>query len=123
MYILNHLIDRATEGMCPRVKYQNIRKESMTAWSLVETLKEQRSIHKGFYKKHSTYMAAINVVDKISGLGFKICTAALFLDLSKAFDIIDHCILLQTLTSYGVRETVLNWFQSYLSDRYHFCVV
>ena len=42
-------------------------------------------------------------------------TAALFLDLSKAFDRVSHSTLLCTLSSVGISDPLLQWFQSYLS--------
>ena len=43
-----------------------------------------------------------------------------FLDFSKAFDIVDHVILLQKLSVYGFRENVLSWMESYMKKRRQF---
>ena len=44
-------------------------------------------------------------------------TVAIFVDLKKAFDTVDHAILLSKLNDNGVRELELKWFESYLSGR------
>ena len=49
--------------------------------------------------------------------GSVVCAA--FLDLRKAFDSLDHCLLLQRISELGVHSTVVEWFIDYLSNRCH----
>ena len=42
---------------------------------------------------------------------------SVFIDFAKAFDTIDHKILISKLENYGLRGTTLQWFESYLSNR------
>ena len=75
----------------------------------------------GFRPKHSTNMAIIELVDKIANaVERNETTDGIFLDLSKAFDTINHDILLYKLEYYGFRGVTLDWFKSYLSNRKQF---
>ena len=76
------------------------------------------SNHHGFKSNHCTMTAISQIYDIwIQAAEKKQLTAALLLDLSAAFDVVDHSILLKKLRLYGFSKSALDWFMSYLSNR------
>ena len=77
----------------------------------------------GFRKNHSTELAALELVDIISGymVTGKI-PISIFLDLAKAFDTLDSYILLEKLKHHGFGDISLKWFHSYLLGRSQYVV-
>ena len=72
----------------------------------------------GFRERRSTEHALIDIVNQIqTNFDKGIYTCGIFIDLKKAFDTVDHSVLLQKLYHYGVRGIVNDWFCSYLSNR------
>ena len=75
----------------------------------------------GFRPKFSTEYAILDIYEKlIHNLDQSQSSCAIFLDLAKAFDTVDHDILLKKLEVYGIRGNCLKLFESYLKDRYQF---
>ena len=71
----------------------------------------------GFRSGRSTEMALADLVEQITfSLDNKLSTIGIFVDLHKAFDTINHNILLQKLEHYGFRGVVHNWLFSYLKE-------
>lgn len=78
----------------------------------------------GFRKKISTSMALLDLVEKIStSIENNEYTLGIFLDLAKAFDTVNHNILLSKLYKYGIRGVPHNWFKNYLSERYQYVYI
>ena len=87
-------------------------------YSFLSTNKVLYESQYGFRSNHSTIHAVCELVEDIlKGYEEKEHTLAVFIDLSKAFDTINHEVLIQKLWHYGVRGQALEWFKSYLSNR------
>ena len=72
----------------------------------------------GFRNGFSTSSAALDVKEHIiKSLEKNKFVCAVLIDLSKAFDTVDHSILLKKLLSYGFRDTSFEWCESYLRNR------
>jgi retron-type reverse transcriptase len=72
----------------------------------------------GFRPKHSTDHAILSIIDKIQkAIDERDYSCGIFLDLSKAFDTVNHQILINKLKHYGIRGVAINWLISYLSNR------
>ena len=80
--------------------------------------KHQYGFQRGKSTEHAILDLHTNIIKAVESTE-KSCS--IFLDFAKAFDTINHDILLEKLKYYGIRDLPLNWFKSYLSCRYQ-CV-
>src|ERR1043165_844051 len=95
-----------------KVMYQRL-------YSYVSKMNILHPYQHGFRSGHSTAMAILNMQDKITqAIDNNEYSIGVFLDLTKAFDTVNHNILLTKLERYGVRGIALSWFKDYLSFRY-----
>ena len=88
---------------------------------LMRFLNKYKLIHEcqsGFRQKHSCNTALIKLIDQwMESIDKGNLVGSLFLDFRKAFDMVDHTLLLKKLSHYKVSHASLSWFQSYLSTR------
>ena len=87
-------------------------------YTFLEVHKILYNLQFGFRASHSINHALISLTESIkTTLDNKRFGCGIFIDLQKAFDTVNHQILLNKLEHYGVRGTALAWFSSYLSNR------
>ena len=83
-------------------------------------------IHKsqsGFRKNHSCSTALFSLLDKwLKNIDKREITGTVFFDLRKAFDVVDHEILLKKLKSHKFDDRTMDWMKSYLTNRRQ-CIV
>ena len=88
---------------------------------LYDFLEEHDILYKhqfGFRRFHSTAYSLVEITEKIKdSIDNGKYGCGIFIDLKKAFDTVNHKILLTKLEHYGVRGNILNWFESYLTNR------
>ena len=78
----------------------------------------------GFRSLHSTMTALLETTNNWSvNIDKGLLNGVIFIDLKKAFDTIDHNIILKKLACYGADHSVLKWFTSYLTNRGQKCYV
>jgi hypothetical protein len=98
--------------------------EKLIANRLSNFLEENKMIcpmQFGFRKEHSTVHPLIHFLNNLTyANNKKLFTVAIFCDLQKAFDTVDHKILLKKLEALGVRGIELQWFTDYLHNRKQF---
>ena len=74
----------------------------------------------GFRQNHSTQSLLLYCLDQwYKALDDKKCVGVVFLDISKAFDTVNHNLLLLKLSHLGLCLSTIAWFKSYLSNRCH----
>ena len=73
----------------------------------------------GFRKSRSCELAVTDLIDRLlNNMDIGVLNGLLLVDLRKAFDLVNHSILLSKLQIYGCSSSAVQWFASYLSDRF-----
>ena len=98
--------------------------EKLVCKQIVNYLEKHEILYEfqfGFRKGHSTAQAIAEITDNLrKAIDNNQYSCGVFLDLSKAFDTVNHAILLEKLQLYGIRGVALQFFTSYLVNRHQF---
>ena len=90
-------------------------------YSFIDKNNSIYNLQYGFRPKYSTNHALINITEKIrDALDKGNYACGIFVDFQKAFDTVNHKILIKKLAHYGIRGSLNEWVSSYLSNRYQF---
>ena len=93
-------------------------------YRFLETCELLFNLQFGFRSGHSADHALVSLTESIkSSLDNNRLGCGIFIDLQKAFDTVNHDILLRKMEHYGMRGIPLQWFKSYLNDRKQFVSV
>ena len=72
----------------------------------------------GFRTNYSTDLCLAQLIDFVAtGMDKQMHTSMISVDLQKAFDTLDHGVLLEKMKYFGFQTSVIKWFESYLSNR------
>jgi hypothetical protein len=75
----------------------------------------------GFRKGKCIETAVQSFIERIQkALDKRVHTIGIFIDLTRAYDVLNHKLFLEKLSSYGIRGTTTSWFRSYLTNRRQF---
>ena len=89
--------------------------------SLSEFLHTYNLLHKtqsGFRAQHSCETALVNMIDLwMNAIDSGKMVGVVLVDFKKAFDLVDHQILIDKLKIYGIKDEALSWFNTYLTNR------
>ncbi len=131
--VIKHLIKKPKLDPCELANYRPISNLPFMSKILEKVVSAQlcsfllrndiyEEFQSGFRPRHSTETALVKITNDLLLASDKGCISLqVLLDLSAAFDTIDHDILIDRLQNYtGIQGQALRWFRSYLSDRYHF---
>ena len=117
------------KGTIDQYQYSHVSKifEKVIYRQLYEYLQDNSLLNthqSGFRSTHSTLTALLETTNNWSiNIDNGLLNGVLFIDLKKAFDTIDHEIILRKLANYGVDQSALRFFASYLCNRSQKCSV